>query len=244
MYDHPRFLPAGDRALVVELGDAIDPAVNQRIRGLSVALERRAIEGVLETVPTYRSLLVHYDPARVTPDALRRAITGVERQLGEIELPAPRVIEVPTVYGGEFGPDLGDVAAHTGLTEDEVIAIHAGSDYLVYMMGFITGFPYLGGMSARIATPRLATPRTVVPAGSVGIAQQQTGIYPVASPGGWRLIGRTPLRWFDPSHHPPVPVEMGDYIRFVPIALADYEAMRRQAEAGIGVPVVRLRGRA
>ncbi len=242
MYDHPRFLPAGDRALVVELGDAIDPATNARIRALAVALDRQPIAGIVETVPTYRSLLVHYDPGRVTLDELSRVIAGTERDLGAIALPAPRVIEVPTVYGGAFGPDLPDVAAHAGLDEAGVIAIHAGSDYLVYMMGFITGFPYLGGMSARIAAPRLATPRTVVPAGSVGIAQQQTGIYPVESPGGWRLIGRTPIRWFDPSRHPPVPVEMGDYIRFVPVSAADYEAIRRQADAGAYAPVVRPRG--
>jgi inhibitor of KinA len=207
MYGQPRFLPAGDRALVVELGDGIDVATNARTRALAVAIDLRHLPGIVETVPTYRSLLIHYDPLQ-------------------------RRVEIPTVYGGEFGPDMPDVVAHTGLTEDEVVSIHASTDYLVYMMGFITGFPYLGGMSASIATPRLSTPRTKVPVGSVGIAQQQTGIYPVESPGGWRLIGRTPVRWFDPTRHPPVPVEAGDFIRFVPVSASDYERIRGLVQAG------------
>jgi inhibitor of KinA len=232
MYGQPRFLPAGDRALVVELGDGIDVATNARTRALAVAIDLRHLPGIVETVPTYRSLLIHYDPLQLSMTALASQIAILEEHLGEIVLPPSRRVEIPTVYGGEFGPDMPDVVAHTGLTEDEVVSIHASTDYLVYMMGFITGFPYLGGMSASIATPRLSTPRTKVPVGSVGIAQQQTGIYPVESPGGWRLIGRTPVRWFDPTRHPPVPVEAGDFIRFVPVSASDYERIRGLVQAG------------
>ncbi len=232
MYPQPRYLPAGERALVVELGDDIDVATHSRIRALAVALDRHPVAGIIETVPTYRSLLVHYNPLDVSVTGLTEQLAEIEHHLGETELPPPRRVEVPTAYGGEFGPDMPDVMSHTGLTEDEVIAIHAGTDYLVYMMGFIAGYPYLGGLSARLATPRLDTPRTKVPAGAVAIAQQQTGLYPVESPGGWRLIGRTPVRWFDPARHPPVPVEIGDYVRFVPVSAADYERIRGRVEAG------------
>ncbi len=232
MYSEPRFLPSGERALVVELGDGIDLATNRRVRALAASVERLGVPGLIEIVPTYRSLLVHYDPMRLERDELTARIADLEAHLGDVSLPPPRLVEVPTAYGGEFGPDLPDVMAHTGLTETEVVAIHSGTDYLIFMMGFIAGYPYLGGMSARLATPRLGTPRTKVPAGSVGIAQQQTGLYPVESPGGWRLIGRTPVRWFDPLRRPPVPVEPGDYVRFVPVAVPEYERIRSAVEAG------------
>jgi KipI family sensor histidine kinase inhibitor len=142
------------------------------------------------------------------------------------------VLHIPTHYGGEHGPDMEFVTRHTGLSEQEVVSIHAGTDYLVYMMGFNTGFPYLGGMSERIAVPRLETPRTVVPAGSVAIAQRQTGIYPVASPGGWRLIGRSPVRLFDAANEPPVAVEAGDYLRFVAINEEGYLDIEAQVQSG------------
>ncbi len=232
MYSRPRYLPSGERALVVELGDGIDVATNTRVRALSIALARSGLTGVVETVPTYRSLLVHYDPLEVSLAALTDRLMEVERHLGEVEMPPPRRVEIPTVYGGAFGPDMADVVAHTGISEDEVIAIHSGTDYLIYMMGFIAAYPYLGGMSERLATPRLSTPRTRTPAGSVGIAQTQTGLYPVDAPGGWRLIGRTPVRWFNPSRHPPVPVEVGDYIRFVPVSADEFERIRAKVEAG------------
>jgi inhibitor of KinA len=213
----PRYLPAGDRGLVVEFGDRIDPAINRRVRDLFVALDAAHVDGVVELVPTYRSLLVEFDPLRLAPESLVETVGQTLARLADVPPPEPRTLEVPTVYGGEFGPDLAFVASHNGLTEDEVVRIHSGTDYLVYMMGFSPGFPYLGGMSERIATPRLKTPRTAIPAGSVGIAQAQTGIYPVESPGGWQLIGRTPLRLFDARRQPPVLVEAGDYIRFVPV---------------------------
>ena len=218
-----RLLPAGDSALVVEYGDRIDPVLNRQVRELFLALEHAAVPGVVDLVPTYRSLLVCYDPLTLSLDDLRERVLDLDARRGELTLAPPRVIDIPTLYGGDFGPDLGFVARHNGLTEQEVVEIHAGTEYLVYMMGFSPGFPYLGGMSERIATPRLKTPRTAIPAGSVGIAQQQTGIYPVESPGGWQLIGRTPVRLFDPARRPPVLVEAGDYLRFVPIDAATFQ---------------------
>jgi inhibitor of KinA len=241
MFEEPRFLSAGDRAMVVELGDEIDPATNARTRALALAIDGRRIDGVVETVPTYRSVLVYVDPLRVSMAALVGSIRDLARHLEEVELPSPRIVEIPTVYGGAYGPDLQDVAAHTGLTPDDIVAIHSGTDYLVYMMGFITGFPYLGGLSETLAMPRLPTPRTAVPAGSIGIALQQTGIYPVETPGGWRLVGRTPVRWFDATREPPVPVEAGDYIRFVPVSVAEYEDLRIRVQAGTFRLVARAR---
>ena len=217
LYPEPRIRPAGDQALVVEIGEGIDEIVNQRVHALALALERRELPGIVDLVPTYRSLLVNYDPLRIDFAALTGAVTGAASSLGEIALPEPRRVEIPTCYGGQYGPDLPFVAAHNGLSEDEVVAIHASGTYRVFMMGFSPGFAYMGGMSPRIATPRLQTPRTSIPAGSVGIAQQQTGIYPVESPGGWQLIGRTPVRLFDPARTPPTLVEPGDLVAFVQI---------------------------
>jgi KipI family sensor histidine kinase inhibitor len=239
MSQAPRYLVAGDAGLVVEFGDAIDPAINRRVRELFLAIERASLEGVRDLVPTYRSLLVSYDPLRTTFDALRERLSDLEAHVVDTPVPPPRVVEIPTAYGGEFGPDLPFVAGHNHLTEDEVLAIHAGTDYLVYMMGFSPGFTYLGGMSERITTPRLKTPRTAIPAGSVGIAQQQTGIYPVESPGGWQLIGRTPVSLFDPSRNPPVIVEAGDYIRFAPVTRDEYSTIQDGIRRGTWVLPVR-----
>jgi KipI family sensor histidine kinase inhibitor len=166
----------------------------------------------------------------------------MEGPLGDGALVAPRLVEIPTLYGGEFGPDLGDVAEHNGISDAEVIKIHSGADYLVYMMGFLPGFPYLGGMSERIATPRLKTPRSAIPAGSVAIAERQTGIYPVESPGGWRIIGRTPISLFDPSREPPVEIEPGDYLRFVQVDESEYADVQSRIWSGTYTLVTRQRG--
>jgi inhibitor of KinA len=217
MASMPRIRLAGDRALVVEFGDAVDEPTNRRVRAIGRILDQRAVSGLIETVPTYRSLMIHYDPMRVTITELERLVADADTQAAAMAPRPGRIVEIPTVYGGEYGPDLEDVAAHAGLSPDDVVALHAGTDYLVYMMGFMPGFPYLGGMSPRIATPRLGTPRTRVPAGSVGIAGPQTGIYPTDSPGGWRLIGRTPTCLFDPARQPPSLLEAGDTVRFVAV---------------------------
>ncbi|RPI28700.1 MAG: 5-oxoprolinase subunit PxpB [Acidobacteria bacterium] len=216
MIEKPRYLIAGDRALVVEFGDQIDPATNARVRRLDQLLESHPIEGVLETVPTFRSLLVVYDPLFIRFDDLVLKLEELESEPAEPRDPKQTVI-IPTVYGGDFGPDIHFVARHNQISVDEVIRLHTSREYLVYMIGFTPGFPYLGGLPRTIAAPRLQTPRTKVPAGSVGIAGEQTGIYPTESPGGWQLIGRTPLKLFDPNKKNPVLLVPGDRVRFEPI---------------------------
>jgi KipI family sensor histidine kinase inhibitor len=213
----PRFLPAGDAVLVAEFGDGIDLVVNTRVHRVARALGAAGLPGIIETVPTYRSLAVSFDPRTVSVDDVRVAILEADASADTAFASPPRVIEIPVVYGGAGGPDLPAVAAHCGLSESDVIAIHAAGEYRVFMMGFTPGFPYLGGMSPRIATPRLPTPRTVVPGGSVGIAAGQTGVYPTTSPGGWRLIGWTPSVLFDPAATPPALLDAGDVVRFVPV---------------------------
>jgi KipI family sensor histidine kinase inhibitor len=239
MREPTRYLVAGESALVAEFGDRIDPGINRRVRDMCLAVDRARPRGVVDLLPTYRSLLVAYDPRLTRFDALRAALEAIEQRLAGVPAPPPRIVEIPTAYGGEFGPDLPFVAEHAGLSQDEVVAIHSGADYLVYMMGFSPGFTYLGGMSERIATPRLRTPRTAIPAGSVGIAQQQTGIYPVESPGGWQIIGRTPVTLFDPARRPPVAVEAGDHIRFVPVTPDQYRGIESGLRAGTWTLVVR-----
>jgi KipI family sensor histidine kinase inhibitor len=222
MYSEPRLLVAGDSALVVEFGDEISEEVNRKVHALSYALEKNPLPGLGEAVPAYRSLLVHYDPLCLSWDEVKASVTDILQKCEEITLPEPRVIEVPVVYGGEFGPDIEFVAEHNGLSVEEVVRIHSAATYLVYMLGFSPGFAYLGGMPEAIATPRLETPRTLVPAGSVGVAGEQTGIYPIATPGGWRLIGRTPLKLFDPQRDPPTLLRPGDTVRFVPVSEGEY----------------------
>ena len=233
MYERPLFVPAGDQALVVELGNEISPEVNRLVRNLALAIERAAIEGVLDIVPTYRSLLVCYEPMAISAGELQAALEQVEQTLDETTLEKPRIVHIPTLYGGAYGPDIDFVAEQAGLTTAEVIRLHSTTDYLVYMMGFSPGFPYLGGLCERLATPRLEKPRPEIPAGSVGIAGSQTGVYPLASPGGWRLIGRTPLKLFDAHRETPALLTAGDYVRFVPVSTEDeYGGIEQLVRAG------------
>ena len=224
--DQPfRLLHLGEQGLTVELGDTVDPEVNARVHRLAATLRTEALAGVTELVPTYRSLLIIFDPLRISRNELTERITRLAAPAESAALPdaARRVVCIPVCYGGEFGPDLEFVARHAGLSMDEVIALHAAREYPVYLLGFTPGFPYLGGLPERIAAPRLETPRKLVAAGSVGIAGSQTGIYPVASPGGWRIIGRTPLRLFDPGRDQPFLAAAGDLIRFEPVDRAAFE---------------------
>jgi inhibitor of KinA len=218
LFERPVYRLMGDRALLIEVGDGISPTVNQRVRALFVELERLAVEGVCELVPSYRSLLAIYDPLTATLSDLKRHIEEAWARLDPASLPAPKTMRVPVVYGGIWGPDLDWVADYHGTTSEEIIRLHTQPVYQVYMIGFTPGYPYMGELPDALVTPRRDTPRLKVPRGSVGIAQKQTGIYPVASPGGWHIIGRTPLALFDPVRRPPAALEMGDLVQFYAVA--------------------------
>lgn len=223
MYEKARYLMSGDKGLVVEFGNEISEAVNKKVRNLYLAIQKDQMSGIYEMIPTYRSLFIQYNPMEIEVNSLIEKLKKIEKSLDNIDLPKPRIIEIPTAYGGEFGEDIKFVLEHNGMNEDEVIKIHSSVDYRIYMLGFSPGFPYLGGMSEKIETPRLKTPRTKIPAGSVGIAGKQTGIYPMESPGGWQLIGRTPIKLYDPRSQTPIILQAGDYIRFVPIEKDEYD---------------------
>ena len=226
------FLPAGDSAVNVEFGRTIDPEINKKIRGLSDSLSRKPIRGVTECIPTFRSLLVCYDPLQTGCEALIKKLKKRIKSLDQVSGGKKRVFNIPVCYGGEFGEDIAFVASHAGLTEQEVIDIHTGRDYLIFMLGFLPGFAYLGDMDKRLHTPRLSNPRTSIPAGSVGIGGEQTGIYPLASPGGWQLIGRTPLDIYDAKREEPFLYEAGDESQFVPIDSDTYYEIRHQILRG------------
>ena len=231
----PRILPVGDAAVLVEFGDSIDPAVNDRVYSFAESVTAADIEGVVELVPTYRSLLVQYDLHKVPYEDVAARLEEFAKVAESPADTAPRgnvVVHIPMVYGGEFGPDLEAVADHNSLSSQEVIDIHSGTGYRVFMLGFAPGFPYLGGMDERIACPRLQTPRIRVAAGSVGIAESQTGVYPNASPGGWRIIGRTPVKLFDPGAEPPAAILPGSRVVFMPVSEAKYRTIAAEVEAG------------
>ena len=233
-----RIEPLGDRALVVQLGNAIDDRTFALVRATCERLERDPPVGVSDVVPGFASVTVHYDPARVARgtgelphDAIARALERRLHGLEPSEHVAERTVEIPVRYGGALGPDLDDLARGHGLTADDVIAIHSGGDYVVHLIGFVPGFPYLAGLDARLATPRRDVPRTAVPPGSVGIGGSQTGVYPIESPGGWHLIGRTPLRLFDAGREPPALLRVGDRVRFRSIGDDEYRTLGRQGQA-------------
>nr|WP_312576831.1 5-oxoprolinase subunit PxpB [Sedimentibacter sp.] len=232
MYKETKYLVSGDKALNMEFGNDITDEINGKIRAITVAIEMQGIKGIVELVPTYRSLMIHYDPAKINFNNLVNALKELEKNLDSIKLPAPEVIEIPTIYGGDYGPDIENVALHNQISAEEVIKIHTSSEYLIYMLGFTPGFPYLGGMNKKIATPRLSAPRTKIPGGSVGIAGEQTGIYPIDSPGGWQLIGRTPLLLFQPQRENPILLKAGNYISFKSIGEEEYIRIKESVEDG------------
>ena len=237
------FLPVGDCALTVEFANEISEETNGKVRALSQALKEAKISGVTEWVPTYRSVLVCYDPALVSFRRLTGKLRRLTNNLGQAAKASKRVWEIPVCYGGSFGEDIGFVASNAGLSPEEVIAIHSGVDYRIYMLGFLPGFPYLGGLDKRIHTPRLKTPRTKILPGSVGIGGEQTGIYPMPSPGGWQLIGLTPVKLYDPLREKPILYEAGDFLRFVPVNEAQFEEIRNQvASAAYQIKVIKEGG--
>ena len=227
-----RYLVSGDSSVCVEFGNEISPDINRKIRAFKIAVEKSGIPGIVETVPTYRSLLVHYKPEVIGYKAITEKFKSLMGTLDNIEIPPPTVIEIPVLYGGEMGPDIENVASHNGKTVEEVIKIHTSQEYLIYMIGFVAGYPYLGGMSKEIATPRLKEPRVKIDGGSVGIAGEQTGIYPLDSPGGWQLIGRTPFKLYDAEREKPVLLEAGQYIKFRSISQKEFDETAKAVEDG------------
>ncbi len=211
-----KILPLGDSALLVQLGDQIDVSINQRVHALSALINLSPLEGVIETVPAYATVLVHYDPLILSFTQVRNYARERLAQLREIEPLKPKRINVPVKYGGKDGPDLESVARHCQLQIEDVIRIHSEKIYTVFMMGFTPGFPYMGKLDDAIMMPRLETPRTRVPAGTVAIAGLQTGIYSIHSPGGWQLIGWTPLQLFNPESASPFLFSPGDEVKFIP----------------------------
>ena len=228
--DYPVY-PCGDCAVTLQIGDEISETINREVVGALESLRSAAIPGVLELVPTYTSVCIHYDPLVLSYDDLLQVIGRLENGAAEdLENTSERIVEIPVCYGGEYGPDLAFVAEYNGLTVDEVIKRHSEGVYLVYMLGFLPGFAYMGGMDETIACPRLTSPRTKIPSGSVGIAGAQTGIYPLSSPGGWQLIGRTPQKMFAiDGEKTTFALSAGDRVRFVPIT----EEVYREMEAGL-----------
>ncbi|MDB6170080.1 MAG: Allophanate hydrolase subunit 1 [Verrucomicrobia bacterium] len=226
----------GDTAVVVGLGAGIDERVLPKVRALVAALERDRPAGIVDVVAAYSTVTVFYDATRLAPggerayDQVCRMISERTRHLDSDarKKPAPpaRTVEIPVCYGGEAGPDLAEVANHCGLEPEEVIDRHRSADYLVHAIGFLPGFPYLGGLPEKLRTPRRATPRALVPQGSVGIGGQQTGVYPMATPGGWQLIGRTPMPLFRMEEPEPAVLRVGDRVRFRPITNEEFVAWR------------------
>ena len=214
------FYPAGDCALVAEFGREIDENINNRVHALAQWLNSRSIRGIKEVLPTFRSLMIVYDPCRISYKRLTKLLSQYSFSDSSEQAAQKQIIKVPCCYDG---PDMADMEQLTGLSREEIISIHSGVDYKIYMMGFLPGFVYLGGLDKRIHAPRLSTPRTRIEPGSVGIGGNQTGVYPVASPGGWRILGYTPVKFYDPDRDEPILCHAGQYIRFVPITREEYE---------------------
>ena len=219
-----RLVPAGDSALIVEFEERIDPVVNARTVACADAIQAAEVPGVRDVVPTYRSVAIYFDPLRTDGAAMMACVHRAAKQAVPEPAAARAPVRVPVCYGGELGPDLPGVAAFAGLPEDEVVRLHTTMTYRVFLLGFVPGFAYLGIVDQRIAMPRRSTPRVRVPLGSVGIAGVQTGVYPTETPGGWQLIGRTPLRPFDASRVDPFLMKAGDAVQFYPIEREEFDA--------------------
>lgn len=232
---HYTLSPLGDQAVVIEVGKKIDRSSEQKVKAIVSRLDAESPSWIIEYIPAYTTVTIIYaiteflkedSPYEAVCERIHALLEGVT-QIAAVQ---QKVVEIPVLYGGEYGPDLDFVAKHTGLTVDEVIAIHTSADYTVHMIGFAPGFPFIGGMSEQIATPRRKTPRLKIPARSVGIAGVQTGVYPIETPGGWQLIGRTPLELFLPSEDPPSLLAAGDKIKFYKITTEEYEELRGGSE--------------
>ena len=219
----PTITPASDRTLLLHFGEDHSPEIQEAVFQLSHYLLNNSMEGILNIHPGYRSVMVTVDVEKKSIQAVQKILQQVLKNARAMELPEPSVVDIPVLYGGQHGPDINKVAEHTGLSTEKVIALHSSGDFQVSFIGFTPGFPYISGMDEKLATPRLQNPRKRVPAGSIGIAGNQTGIYPSSTPGGWNLIGRTPLHIFDIQHPEKALLKMGDRITFKPITESEFE---------------------
>lgn len=229
---HIIFQPLGDTGVRVQFCERVSSSLNRKIRSFCLLLKKECIKGVMEWVPAYDSVAIYYQPDQISYHTLCEKLSLLSSFTSPDKVEQRNLIFIPTLYGGEVGADLQNVARPYQLTEEEVIDIHSATDYLIYMMGFLPGFPYMGGLSQSICTPRLESPRLKVPAGSVGIAGEQTVIYSLQSPGGANIIGRTPVTLFDSAQENPFLFQAGDRIRFVPITKYEYEAIEQEVENG------------
>ena len=233
--DDVKLLAAGEGGLVVEFGAIISPAINVCVQTFMRMVSGSKVNGIIEAVPSYCSVVIYFDPFKITRASLTKQIEAIlaDLQLTKLENLGRRVVHIPVCYGGVLGPDLDYVAKYTGLMVEQVIKLHTRQPYLVYMLGFTPGFPYLGGLSDLLIVPRQEKPRSRVPVGSVGIGGNQTGFYPIESPGEWWLIGRTPLKAFDPTRSEPFLLAPGDYVQFESIPLEQYFSIRQAVTQGI-----------
>lgn len=229
-----RFLPCGDTAFSMEFGTEIDRVINAKVIALYKRARHQMIEGIAEMIPTFRSLMVCFDPEKASPENLQEQLLGLLDDIECDDEPGRRWT-LPVCYDEEFGPDIADVAVETGLSPDEVRNLHAQQSYFVYMIGFLPGYGYMGDVPEAIHVPRRASPRIRVPRGSVAIAKDMTAVYSLESPGGWHLIGRTPVRLFDPAASSPVLLAPGDIVGFEPISPQDYASIERDVQSGITV---------
>jgi KipI family sensor histidine kinase inhibitor len=229
LYSKTLYFLMGDRGLLLQFGDEISREINEKVRRMALAIQAKSIEGVIETVPTYRSLLIIYNPILLPIGDLKKRLERIEEELQQTPLQEPKLTRIPVVYGGAYGPDLEGVAKYLQISPEEVIRLHCSKPYLIYMIGFMPGYPYMGELPQALVTPRLKTPRLVVPKGSVAIAQRQTGIYSMESPGGWQILGRTPVELFDPEKDPPALLQMGDFVQFHAISEEEFHNWNLQS---------------
>jgi KipI family sensor histidine kinase inhibitor len=229
LYSDAKSYLMGDRGLLLEFGDEISREINEKVRRMALAVQAEAIEGIIETVPTYRSLLIIYNPVILSIEDLKKRLKKIEGGLQTAPLPEPKLTRIPVVYGGIYGPDLEEVAKYLHVSPEEVIQLHCSKPYLIYMIGFMPGYPYMGELPQALVTPRLKTPRLLVPKGSVAIAQRQTGIYSMESPGGWQILGRTPVELFHPEKDPPALLQMGDFVQFYQISEKEFHDWNSQS---------------
>jgi inhibitor of KinA len=227
-----KYHPLGDAAFLIKVGDDISPNIHRKVRALKISIQKSEIKGIQEIIPAYNELMICYQPKELNYNDLLTRLKKLERNIESVDLPKPKVIQIPVCYDKKFAPDIEIVAQKNKLLVDDVIQIHTSSKYLIYMLGFTPGFCYLGGLNKKIATPRKDNPRERIEAGSVGIAGNQTGIYPIDSPGGWQIIGKTPLKLFNPENKHPFLLEAGNYIKFESISVKEFEEIAAKETRG------------